>query len=94
MLPANCVLPARVVIPASLPAGVSKGYVQVLAGATEPSDAATLLGEVVFQLEAAGAGEEAVTIAVVVSEEGEITVEVTHTAPQVVAGSVTILASA
>lgn len=94
VLPANCVLPVRVLVPASLPAGVSKGCVQILAGATEPSDAATLLGELVFQLEGAGASEEALTIALAVTEQGEILVEVTHCGPQLLAGSITIPATA
>jgi heat shock protein 1/8 len=91
ILATNTVLPATIEIPAVLPAGQQKGYIKLLAGAVEAADSATVLGEVVFEVEG---DDSAVVIAVSVSVEGEITVEVTQTATKVIVGSLTVAASA
>ena len=95
VLPVNCVLPVSVVLSASVPTGQSKGFLQLLAGATEAADAATLLGEVVFQLESCAAATEpaALSIALAVTDEGAITVEVTNVATQIIVGSISIPAA-
>ena len=94
VLPAESVLPVSVKLPASLPAGQAKGYLQLLAGAVEAADAATALGEVVFELAERGAGDEALTVTLSVSEEGEISIEVTQVSTQLVVASLTVPASA
>lgn len=76
----------RVELAASLPAGQTKGFVQLLAGAVELADAATLLGELVFQV----ADEEALRLVLAVSTEGEISLEVVEGSTQVVLANLTV----
>jgi hypothetical protein len=96
ILPANSVLPVRLQLAASLPANQAKGYLQLYAAAAEACDAATHLGELVFELaeRSNAAGDEHLTIVVAVSEEGEITVEVAQTATSLVVATLTVPASA
>lgn len=78
VLPVHTVLPVRVELNATLPAGQTKGFVQLLAGAVELADAATPLGELVFEQAAAAEGELRLVLAV--SEAGEISLDVVQQA--------------
>lgn len=89
MLPINTVLPVRLELNAALPAGQTKGFVQLLASAAELADAATPLGELVF--ESAAEGELRLVLAV--SEAGEISLEVVHGADKTVLANLTVPAA-
>lgn len=93
VLPAQCVLPAHVQLPATLPAGQAKGYLQLLAGAETAADAAIPLGELVFELAERGEGDEALRMEVLVSEQGEIAVEVTQLSTGIVVATLTVPAT-
>ncbi len=89
VLPVNTVLPVRVELNAALPAGQTKGFVQLLASAVELADAATHLGDLVFE----HAGEGELRLVVAVSELGEISLEVVHGADQAVLANLTVPAT-
>lgn len=93
VLPRDCVLPARLQLQATLPAGQTKGYARLLAGPESASDAATALGELVFELAERGEGEEALRLEVAVSEQGEISLEVTQISTGLVVGTLTVPAA-
>jgi hypothetical protein len=94
LLPKQCILPTHLQVPGVLPAGQAKGYLQLLAGPESEADAATPLGEAVFELTERGEGDEAMRLEVLVSEQGEISLEVTQVSTGLVVASLTIPASA
>lgn len=91
-MPIHSVLPLRVEVKASLPAGQNKGYMQIIASPSEPVDAVTILGELVFELveRSNTDGDEALVVSLAISEEGEVTVEATQTSTKLVLASLTI----
>jgi len=89
VLSVNTVLPVRVELNAALPAGQTKGFVQLLASAVELADAATHLGDLVFE----HAAEGELRLVVAVSELGEISLEVVHGADQTVLANLTVPAT-
>jgi heat shock protein 1/8 len=86
ILPLSQVLPALVIIPATLPESSSKGYMKVLAASKD--NKMTAIGEIVFEGDAA-AGKE-FTINLAVSAEKEITIEITQTATKLIVSTLTI----
>uniref|UniRef100_A0A7S3M9Z2 Heat shock protein 70 n=1 Tax=Spumella elongata TaxID=89044 RepID=A0A7S3M9Z2_9STRA len=89
VLPVNTVLPVRVELNAALPAGQTKGFVQLLATAVELADAATPLGDLVFE----HAAEGELRLVLAVSELGEISLEVVQSADQTVLANLTVPAA-
>ncbi len=93
----NTMLPVSVQIPATVSG--DSGFLRVLVGGAVPSvDTVTAVGEVVFSLDRSVVSEEpldlsAVVVSLSVSVSGEITVQVTQTASQIVIGSLTVPAA-
>ena len=93
ILAENSVLPVSIKLAAIVPEGQAKGYLQLLVGAAGVTDAATPIGEVVFQLEHSDGANAQLSIGVSVSAEGEITAEVTQVSTSLMVGSVVIPAA-
>ena len=93
VLAVNSVLPVHLTLPASVPEGQTRGFLQLLAGAAAVTDAATPIGEVVFQLENAEGANAQLSLALNVSQEGEVTAEVTQIATGLIVGSITVPAA-
>lgn len=87
-------LPVKIEFPAELPAGQLSGYIKLLVdGATASADPRVPVGELSFTLDAS-AENNAVSISITVSTEGEIKVDVFITATKAVIGQLTIPTSA